>query len=339
MVTVIAWEYLNQICETITTMPLPLKKDHLIAILEKHLAINADHLSLSTVKNSDFDLILEAKIGEARYTVRIGPADGADKLFLEEGGLQREVDLLALLQAKTSLPVAEVVAADFDRTLIDRDFYISRKLAGTPYSQAMSLAHEDHNRIFFQLGQYLRELHDLAGSAFGYEGSMQSVWYEAFKTMWLNLIQDVVACGMYDAQEAADLTALLDYHRDSFDRDALPALLYMSSQKENIMIDPEGNITGLKGFELSLWGDPEMDFAVLDCAGIWASSFWDGYGQSRPDDPASRVRRKFYILYEFQRNMPLAIWRLKDQAEAEQTKHIALTIAKNLVVEEADQAP
>jgi fructosamine-3-kinase len=232
-----------------------------------------------------------------------------------------------------------VVVTAFDRTLIDRDFYILRKLAGTPYSQSTSLAHEDHNRIFFQLGQYLRELHHMVGSAYGYDGATQSVWLKAFKTMWSNLIQDVVACGLYDAQEAAELTFLLDQHQDSFNRDDLPALLYMSSQKENIMIDAEGNIIGLKGFDLSLWGDPEMDFAVLDCSGIWASSFWDGYGQVRPDDPASRIRRKFYILYEFQRNMPLAIWRMKDLVEADQTKQIALTIAKNLMVEEADQAP
>jgi fructosamine-3-kinase len=148
--------------------------------------------------------------------------------------------------------------------------------------------------------------------------------------MWKNLINDVVACGMYNNEEALSLISLLEAYEAYFQRQSKPALLHMGIRKENIMVDQKGTITGLLGFEAALWGDPEVEFAVLDCAGIWASAFWKGYGAPRPTDLGSRTRRKFYILYEVQKNIPLAAKRYYDPEEAEQYKQTAITIATNL---------
>ncbi|MFH1881328.1 MAG: fructosamine kinase family protein [Planctomycetota bacterium] len=47
-----------------------------------------------------------------------------------------------------------------------------------------------------------------------------------------------------------------------------------------------------------LYGDPELEFAVLDTYGYSSLEFFKGYGKPRPVDSKARIRRKLYIVYE-----------------------------------------
>ena len=57
---------------------------------------------------------------------------------------------------------------------------------------------------------------------------------------------------------------LLDLYLEHFDRPITPRLLHMDVWSQNILIDEEGNVTGLVDFDRALWGDVEIEFAVLD---------------------------------------------------------------------------
>lgn len=58
----------------------------------------------------------------------------------------------------------------------------------------------------------------------------------------------------------------------SAQRRALPCGSYYV-QQTNILIDNQGSVTGIVDFDRALWGDVEIEFAVLDYCGISEPAF------------------------------------------------------------------
>ena len=144
----------------------------------------------------------------------------------------------------------------------------------------------------------------------------QPAWVDAFRVMWNRLLDDVVACGSYTPAEAQRLRDLFEHYCTHFDRPVTPALLHMDIWSENILVDAQGSVTGLVDFDRALWGDVEIEFAVLDYCGISEPSFWRGYGREPDTSASAMIRRRFYLLYEVQKYMPISIWRGHDPAGA-----------------------
>ena len=89
---------------------------------------------------------------------------------------------------------------------------------------------------------------------------------------------------------------------------------------QNILVDNAGNVTGIVDWDRALWGDPEVEFAVLDYCGISEPAFWEGYDKSRDQSPEARVRQIFYLLYELQKYIVIRQGRHNDTARALQYK-------------------
>ncbi len=281
---------------------------------------------------------------EGRFVLRIAPPDDAGFLFYERRMMRQEPDLHTLIRAKTDLPVAEIIGADFSRALIDRDYLLMTALPGTPLSDAPGLTASMFERALRQVGEYLRQLHGLttaehlAREQFGYLGAHrpmepQPTWAEAFRVMWNQLLDDVVACGGYSEEEGSAMRNLLELHDEHFNRPATPRLLHMDIWSQNILIDENGNVTGLVDFDRALWGDIEIEFAVLDYCGISQPAFWEGYGLPRDESLPAMIRRQFYLLYEIQKYIPIRIWRGNDPAAARQYKQQSFQMAAQLLPE------
>jgi aminoglycoside phosphotransferase (APT) family kinase protein len=159
----------------------------------------------------------------------------------------------------------------------------------------------------------------------------QPSWLAAYRVMWNKLLDDVVACGSYTPEEGDFFRQLLDLHADCFDRPMAARLLHMDIWSQNILVDASGNLTGLVDFDRALWGDVEIEFAVLDYCGISEPAFWEGYGLSRDQSPAARIRQQFYLLYEVQKYMPIRVWRRNNPREAERYRQYALSLAAQLI--------
>jgi fructosamine-3-kinase len=78
---------------------------------------------------------------------------------------------------------------------------------------------------------------------------------------------------------------------------------------QNILVNEHGQITAILDWDRALWGDPEIEFAVLDYCGFNHDGFWDGYGTKPEHTPEFLIRQKFYHLYEVQKY--LVIWQLR----------------------------
>jgi fructosamine-3-kinase len=311
----------------------------LAALARKQLDIDVAHLAPIDTGKHNSSFWVDTPHG--RFVLRLAPPDDTGLLFYECRMMRQEPTLHGLIRARTSIPVAEVVARDFSRTHIDRDYVLLRGLPGVPLSDAGHLTPAQIDDVLRQVGAYLSQLHALTAvgclglHAYGYLGEHrpmepQPSWLAAFRVMWHMLLDDVVACGAYSIAEAQTLRDLLYRHRAHFMHPVQPRLLHMDVWAQNILVDIAGNVSGLVDFDRALWGDVEIEFAVLDYCSISEPAFWQGYGSERDLSPAAQIRRLFYLLYEVQKYMPIRIWRGNDPAAAARARGHSLTLAAQL---------
>ncbi|MEH2421346.1 MAG: aminoglycoside phosphotransferase family protein [Nostoc sp.] len=317
--------------------------------IEKLLTLVAIHLNVEPVElelvpiatgkhNSSFWVVAPDK----RFVLRVAPRDSTGLLFYERRMMRQEPLLHELICKNTTIPVAQIIVADFSRVHLQQDYLLMTALEGVPLSNAPSLSSSGHEQILYQVGSYLRQLHELTAAeslgieAYGYIGEHhpmqpQATWAEAFRVIWNKLLDDVVASGCYTPSDRYFMSNLLEQHLAHFDYLQSPRLLHMDVWSQNILVDSTGHVTGLVDFDRAVWGDPEIEFAVLDYCGISQRAFWQGYGRERPKSTSAVIRQQFYLLYEVQKYMPIAVWRRRDQVRALFFKQKSLVLANNLL--------
>lgn len=300
---------------------MSLQKEHLRSLLAGHLPVG-DGLSFEPIATGKFNQSYWISIGERQLVLRIAPPDETTFLFYERHMMRQEPGLHKLLLAQTSVPAAKIVQFDDSRSLIDRDYILMERLPGKPWTEMPGVPEE---RVLAQTGAYLAQCHELTAERYGYLGAHQVMapapsWSEAFSVMWHKLLQDIEQTGIYDAEEANWLRRLLDDHLRLFDRPVGASLLHMDVWHQNLLVDAEGNVTGVVDWDRALWGDPEIEFAVLDYCGISKPAFWEGYGKPRDLSREAQVRQLFYLLYELQKYIVIRSGRNRDDAWARQYK-------------------
>jgi fructosamine-3-kinase len=210
-------------------------------------------------------------------------------------------------------------------------------LPGTPLSGHPALTRAALGDILREVGRCLRQVHQITRDRHGYFGGHhpmepQPKWASAFRIMWDLLLDDIERCGGYTAHEADRMRRLLDLHREVFDRPVSASLLHMDVWAENILADEHGRLTGLIDWDRALWGDPEIEFAVLDYCGISEPPFWEGYGAERDRSPEAEVRRVFYLLYEIQKYIVIRRVRGHDPQRADAYRRQSLRLAEGLEI-------
>jgi aminoglycoside phosphotransferase (APT) family kinase protein len=311
----------------------------LVRLVAAHLHVDPITLQLVPIATGKHNSSFWVVGGQNRWVLRVAPPDSTGLLFYERRMMRQEPLLHELIRSRTSIPVAEIITADFTRDHLDRDYLLMTALPGIPLSEA-SLCADRQNQVLQQVGAYLHQLHQLTAvdclgiEGYGYIGSHhpmepQPTWAETFCVMWNLLLDDVVASGCYTSGERQFMSSLLDQHLAHFDN-ADSRLLHMDIWSQNILVDPLGNVTGLVDFDRALWGDPEIEFAVLDYCSISEPAFWTGYGMERNQSAAAQIRQQFYLLYEIQKYMPIAVWRRQDQQRALSFKQKSLALTTNL---------
>jgi Ser/Thr protein kinase RdoA (MazF antagonist) len=243
--------------------------------------------------------------------------------------MRQEPAIHALLRDSTAIPVAPVIAYDDTHALVPRDFLLLRRLPGRPMSDGGA---RNEEAVLAQVGEALGQAHAQQAKAYGYLGEHrpmepQPSWTDAFVVMWRKLVDDVVAVGYYDAAERDGLLRLLDRHLPAFTRASPACLLHMDVWAQNILVE-DGALSGLLDWDRALWGDPEIEFAVLDYCGISRPAFWEGYGAARDESPEARVRTLFYLLYEIQKYIVIRHGRNGDPASALAYKQQVMDLAR-----------
>ena len=298
-----------------------LDRDRLADCVRRHVP-DADEVALTPISTGKFNSGYFVAADGQELVLRVAPSKDSVFLFYEVDMMRQEPGIHRLLLEKTSVPVAEIVAYDDSNEVIDRDFVLMRRLPGQALSESTVA---DTERVMRRVGECLAQVHALTTGTYGYIGEhcpmeAQDRWPDAFRIMWGSLIEDVGRTGHYDADECRALVGLLDEHMHLFERPVPSSLLHMDIWAQNILVDGDGHLSGLVDWDRALWGDPEIEFAVLDYCGISTPGFWDGYGTPRDETPAARTRTVFYLLYELQKYIVIRHGRSRDPAAARRCK-------------------
>jgi Ser/Thr protein kinase RdoA (MazF antagonist) len=304
-------------------------------LVAAHLPADPAQLIFEPIRTGKHNTSYYVRGAGDELILRISPPDDAGFLFYERRMMAQEPQLHALLRAETSVPVAEILAYDDSRVLVDRDYLLMTRLPGGPLTEA-ALTKAQVDGVLEQVGAYLAQMHALVADRYGYLGNHrpmqpQTTWSEAFVVMWGKLLEDVVACGGYTPEEADAMRRLLDVYRPHFEHDPPASLLHMDVWSQNILVDTAGRVTGLVDLDRALWGDTEIEYAVLDYCGISEPAFWRGYGRDRDTSFSAQIRARFYLLYEVQKYIVIRIWRRDDPAKALQYKRQSLELAHPLI--------
>ena len=304
-------------------------------LVAAHLPADPVQLAFEPIRTGKHNTSYYVRGAGDEFVLRISPPDDAGFLFYERRMMAQEPHLHALLRAETSVPVAEILAYDDSRNLVDRDYLLMERLPGTPLSEA-ALSKSRVDDVLEQVGVYLAQMHALVADRYGYLGNHrpmqpQPTWPEAFAVMWNKLLDDVVACGGYTQEEADAMRRLLDVYLPHFENPVHASLLHMDVWSQNILVDRAGRVTGLVDLDRALWGDPEIEYAVLDYCGISEPAFWRGYGRDRDTSFPAQIRARFYLLYEVQKYIVIRIWRRNDPVQALQYKRQSFELTRPLV--------
>ena len=310
--------------------PQSFSHERLEACIHNHLPESNGDMTIRPIPTGKFNSSYFVTVDKEEFVLRIAPPRDAVYVFYEKEMMRQEPGIHALLLKNTTIPVAKIIVFDDSHDIIPHDFLMMERLPGEPLSSAF---HVDETRVLRQVGEHLAQAHQLTAEEYGYLGEHapmppQPSWNEAFWLMWRKLIDDVAAVGYYDVEECDWLLSLLDRHADLFDQKVPARLLHMDVWGQNILVDAQANVTGLVDWDRALWGDPEIEFAVLDYCGISKPAFWEGYGQQRDRSKAAQIRNIFYLLYEIQKYIVINHGRNHDPATARQYKQQVLQIVR-----------
>ncbi|RKX85687.1 MAG: hypothetical protein DRP57_03160 [Spirochaetes bacterium] len=290
--------------------------------------------SISRIPTGKYNESYYVVLDKNQYVLRIAPEESTEVLFYERKMMRKEPEIHKIVQKNTSIPIPLILDYDFSHSVVERDWLLMEKIPGRAlfetYGNSIKM-----NKMFFTLGRFLNQLHNVKRNKFGYPesestGPMKDNWYSAFKDMWLKLLMDIRKTGIYTEENVNKLTRLLDYHSNSFPPVKQSSLLHMDVWSQNILINREGVITGLIDWDRSIWGDPEIEYAVLDYCGTSPPQFWKGYGSQPLRDENYEIRRVFYILYEHQKYIFIRAMRGKNISLAQQYAEESLRIAEKL---------
>jgi len=244
----------------------------------KILSIGAGHYNDSYYLEDD----------NGKFVLRIAPPDKVPKLFYETDMMKSEVGIHSLIREQTNIPAPEIVYHDFSRNTVDRDYLIMEYLQGNscPFDER-------------ELGGYVRQIHAIESDKFGYPERAAPTgksWPDLFHTYVKLILRDCLSCGVINKSEHEYFLSVYD-KQGSVIGDVKPSLLHLDLWSQNILT-VNGKITAILDFDRGLYGDTELEFAVLDTYGYSTPEFFEGYGKPRPADSQAQIRRKLYIVYE-----------------------------------------
>ncbi|MGD8795044.1 MAG: phosphotransferase, partial [Anaerolineae bacterium] len=145
-------------------------RELLVQLVTAHLPADAGRLRFEPIPTGHHNTSYYVHTASDDLVLRISPPDDEGFLFYEQRMMAQEPGLHALLRAETTVPVAEILAYDDSRHLLDRDYLIMERLPGRPLTGA-GLTGGALDSVLHQVGAYLAQMHALVADRYGYLGA------------------------------------------------------------------------------------------------------------------------------------------------------------------------
>ncbi|MEU4421335.1 phosphotransferase [Actinoplanes sp. NPDC024001] len=247
--------------------------------------LGADVVDGSELTGGGFATVWRATLSDGRETVvKVGPPARAELLAYEKDLLRAEVEYFRLVREHAAgVPVPEVLAAG-------PHWVITSLLPGR------ALTEGDAPAARRQLGAAIAQVHTITGTTYGYTGDRPSGadWPTAFAAMIDSLRADAARWQV----PLPPLDGVVDRHRAALAAVTTPALLHFDLWDGNVLVAPDGSLSGLVDGERHLYGDPLLDLVspalFRRIEDEPAHPFLAGYAPSAPLD---RTRLSLYRVH------------------------------------------
>lgn len=195
--------------------------------------------------------------------------------------------------------VPGIVAADFTRDLLPRDYLVQTLLPGRPAPEVLpTFPRERWVSFYRQMGDITRRIHAVTGTGFGPVADPRfDTWSDALIDHFTNeaaLYRDLDLA----VDEVERVAEVVERSRTIFDA-VEPHLLHGDLWHANLLLDPDASeptITGVCDSDRASWGDPLADWTIEKAGqrpGTERDIFWETYG-TLPDGPGARLRSLVY---------------------------------------------
>ncbi|RCK68635.1 aminoglycoside phosphotransferase family protein [Desertihabitans brevis] len=274
----------------------PLSAGQIEAICARTLpggtVLRAEELGLGT-----FNTTYRLDLDDRSVVLRVAPSPttaGVEHTI----GLRNEYAAAPYLAGLGDL-VPSIIAADFTRELVDRDYLVQTLLPGRPAPEVLARFPRARWAVFYrQLGTITRRIHAVRGTSFGPVADPRSAtWSAALVEHFASEVHLYREAGL-DATAVEVVGGFVAARADLFDA-VEPRLLHGDLWHVNLLLDPdapEPTITGLIDTDRASWGDPWADWTITMARkrpGTERDAFWQGYG-AQPSDPDSITRQLVY---------------------------------------------
>ena len=125
--------------------------------------------------------------------------------------------------------------------------------------------------------------------------------------MWEKMLQDCQNCGIYSDEDVNLGKKLWQEYNCVFNHDCPASLCHNDLWVQNVLVDKEGNFTGLFDFDRACFGDVENEFTIAEYCGLTGDAFWRGYGSKPAMTHEWAIRKWFYLLYEHQKYIVISV--------------------------------
>ncbi|MGC9347401.1 MAG: phosphotransferase family protein [Anaerolineae bacterium] len=282
---------------------IKLGRETVARLLRAHFGADAELAGMAELDEGYFNTAYRLDLADGRaWVLKVAPPADVVVLQYEAEIMGVEVAVMRLLRERTSLPVPAIHCYDRSCALIANEFYLMDYVEGTPLHQVrQQLSLEEQFEIDRQLGRYLREVHAITNTTFGYYAPCQprfESWRGAFGWMVQCLLEDGQARDVALPLSYPQLYRRLEAHFPLLEEVTVSSLVLWDVWDGNVFVDSGANkITGIIDYERSLWGDPlmEMTFGWYDPDG----GFAEGYAKRVLQTSSEQVRRRLYSIYLF----------------------------------------
>jgi aminoglycoside phosphotransferase (APT) family kinase protein len=111
----------------------------LATLVATHLEVDPPTIHLMPITTGKHNASFWVIAKQQRWVLRVAPPNSTGLLFYERQMMRQEPSLHELMRSRTTIPVAQILAADFSRADLDRDYVLMTALPGVPLSDASFL--------------------------------------------------------------------------------------------------------------------------------------------------------------------------------------------------------
>ncbi|MFC9330730.1 phosphotransferase family protein [Kitasatospora sp. NPDC057015] len=240
--------------------------------------------------------------------LKISPPPVVPLLTYEHGLMRTETEFYRLAAEQAGVSVPQVLAADFERRIVDGDYLLMSHLPGESWDRARPrIEAADQARLRRDFGELTGRLRAVRGTGFGYpqHGTLPT-WRAAYGRMLDDVLADARRYGVVLPVDPEQLLGTVRARAWLLDAVTVPSLVHFDLWEGNVLLAERAGrleISGVIDGERAFWGDPLADLVSPALLGdITADAdFLAGYrsvvGPSFEITPEAARRIDLYRIY------------------------------------------